>query len=180
MEGIYCMNCLRRAPAYPCPLCGYDPADAPAVAQALPQSILHGRYLTGRALEKNAFEITYRGLDLSENRPVTLREFFPAGQAERKEDGSLEWAPEAPGRQADVLARARRRLPRTAIRDSFSENGTTYIVCEPGQHPGPVRRNPRPKEDNEWIPFLLAMVLLVTLGLTMWILVQLLSRFFLL
>ena len=50
MERIYCMNCLRETPAYPCPLCGYAPRVTPAVNQALEQCILHGRYLTGRAL----------------------------------------------------------------------------------------------------------------------------------
>ena len=83
MERLYCVNCLRQTPAYPCPLCGYDPGSAPAVGQALEQSILHGRYLTGRPLEKNSLEILYKGLDLTGSRPVVIHEFFPAGQAER-------------------------------------------------------------------------------------------------
>ncbi|MGM9605207.1 MAG: hypothetical protein ACI3XG_09080 [Faecousia sp.] len=166
MERIYCMNCLRQTPAYPCPLCGYDPAAAPAVNQALEQCILHGRYLTGRALEKNAIEITYKGLDLSEDRPVTIREFFPAGQAQRKTGGSLEWADRIPMSEADVLTHARQRLPEGMIRDSFSENGTVYIVCEPDR--SPVRpQQPQPvKKENEWIPFLLALLLLALAALT--------------
>ena len=61
MEQIYCMNCLRQTPAYPCPLCGYDPSDAPQVTQALEQSIRHGRYLTGRALEKTILKSSTAG-----------------------------------------------------------------------------------------------------------------------
>ena len=91
MERIYCKNCLRETPAYPCPLCGYDPEAAPAVSQALEQCILHGRYLTGRAMEKTPIGISYKALDLEENRPVSIREFFPAGQAQRQPDGSLSW-----------------------------------------------------------------------------------------
>lgn len=164
MERIYCMNCLRETPAYPCPLCGYDPAVAPAVNQALGQCILHGRYLTGRALEKNAIEITYKGRDLSKDRPVTVREFFPAGQAERRDDGSLEWADRMPINETDVLTQARHRLPEGTIQDSFSENGTIYIVCEP------THRLSRPaqsqKKEKEWIPFLLALLVLALAALT--------------
>ncbi len=159
MERIYCMNCLRETPAYPCPLCGYAPRVTPAVNQALEQCILHGRYLTGRALEKNAFEIIYKGLDLQENRPVILREFFPAGQAGRREDGSLEWADRMPMSEADVLAHARHRLPEGTIQDSFSENATIYMVCEPIQSPAPPESSR--KKENEWIPFLLALLILV-------------------
>ena len=120
MEQIYCMNCLRQTPAYPCPLCGYNPSDAPQVTQALEQSILHGRYLTGRALEKNNFEIVYRGLDLSQNKPVTIWEFFPAAQASRQQDGSLSWATPLTEDPEAILARVRQRIPQDAIADSFS------------------------------------------------------------
>lgn len=166
MERIYCMNCLRQTPAYPCPLCGYDPGVAPAVNQALEQCILHGRYLTGRALEKNAIEIIYKGLDLSENRPVTIREFFPAGQAARRPDGSLEWAAPAAMDETAILAQARRRLPEGIIRDSFSENGTVYIVCEPDRSPVRSESRPPEKKENEWIPFLLALLVLALAALT--------------
>lgn len=164
MEQLYCMNCLRQTPAYPCPLCGYDPSRAPRVPQALEQSILRGRYLTGRVLEKNSFEIVYRGLDLAENEPVTLREFFPAAQAERQKDGQLRWSsPISEDREA-IVSRARQRLPQDAVLDSFSENGTVYIVCKPAP-PRPAPAQP-PKKENEWIPVLLALVVLTLIALT--------------
>lgn len=171
MERLYCVNCLRQTPAYPCPLCGYDPGSAPAVGQALEQSILHGRYLTGRPLEKNSLEILYKGLDLAGSRPVVIHEFFPAGQAEREEDGTLRWTTPAPAEKNALLAQVRQRLPQERIADSFPENGTVYMVCQPDPPP-PRQTLPIKKKDNEWLPFLLALLILilcaVTLGPMIW------------
>lgn len=164
MEQLYCMNCLGQIPAYPCPLCGYDPSQSPRISQALEQSILRGRYLTGRVLEKNSIEIVYRGLDLVENRPVTLWEFFPGSQAERLENGHLKWNSPAGENEQTILSRLRQRLPQEAVLDSFSENSTVYIVCKPAaQRPVPVQH---PKKENEWIPILFALVVLALTALT--------------
>lgn len=167
MEQIYCVNCLREVPAYPCPLCGHDPARIPEVSQSLKQCILHGRYLTGRATEKNGFEIIYRGLDLSEKAPVTILEFFPAGKALRKADGSVSWVIPPVQNRESMLTRVRGQLPRDAILDSFSENGTIYIVCKPRSHMVPSP--PKPKQ-SEWLPFLLALLVLAltTLAIAPW------------
>ena len=155
MERIYCKNCLRETPAYPCPLCGYDPEAAPAVSQALEQCILHGRYLTGRALEKNPIGISYKALDLEENRPVSIREFFPAGQAQRQEDGSLSWL--TPPHPEGALG-THSQMPEDVILDSFSENNTIYTVFRPAAPSW--KRPPQMREkESEWLPFLLALLL---------------------
>ena len=166
MEQLYCMNCLRETPSYPCPLCGYDPAHTPEVPQALEQSILHGRYLTGRALEKNNIEIIYKGLDLAKNSPVTVWEFFPAGQAARQEGGSLAWSvPQAQSPEA-MLARIRQQIPGREILDSFPENGTVYVICKPAVRSSQPSAPPRRKE-NEWLPFLLALLVLALASITL-------------
>ena len=155
MERIYCKNCLRETPAYPCPLCGYDPEAAPAVSQALEQCILHGRYLTGRALEKTPIGISYKALDLEENRPVSIREFFPAGQAQRQPDGSLSWL--TPPHPEGALG-THSQMPEDVVLDSFSENNTIYTVFRPV---APSRKRPPQvrKKESEWLPFLLALLL---------------------
>lgn len=164
MEQLYCMNCLGQIPTYPCPQCGYAPSQSPGVSQALEQSILRGRYLTGRVLEKNSIELVYRGLDLVENKPVTLWEFFPIAQAERLENGHVKWNAPAGEDPQVILSRLRQRLPQDAVLDSFSENGTVYIVCKPAaQRPVPVQH---PKKENEWIPILFALVVLALTALT--------------
>ena len=159
MEQLYCMNCLRQAPAYPCPLCGYDPKALPRVSQAMDQSILRGRYLTGRALEKNSLEIIYRGMDLAQNKPVTIREFFPAAQAERQTDGSVKWSVPPPEGEEAVLARLRQRFSQEAVVDSFSENGTVYTVCKPVPTRSPSPMKPIQKEPV-WLPPVLALLVL--------------------
>ena len=164
MEQLYCMNCLRQTPAYPCPLCGFDPGAVPAVPHALAQCILHGRYLTGRPLEKDAIEILYKGMDLAENRPVVIREFFPASQAERAPDGSLIWMTQPPENRQALLARTHRCLPQEDLLDSFPENGTVYTICQPNP-PSPPEAQPQRKKENEWIPFLLALLILALAAL---------------
>ena len=48
MERLYCVNCLRQTPAYPCPLCGYDPGAAPVVHHAhLAQKLQNTRCILG-------------------------------------------------------------------------------------------------------------------------------------
>lgn len=161
MEGLYCANCLRRAPAYPCPLCGYDPAGTPGVARAMDPCILHGRYLTGRVLEKNALEMVYAGRDLALDRRVDIHEFFPAGKAERCADGSLRWT--APPRPEEALPPQPHR-PGETLLDSFSEHNTIYTICQPL----PPARQPRQpeKRSGEWLPFLLALLVLALAALT--------------
>lgn len=155
MERLYCVNCLRRTPAYPCPLCGYDPSRTPAVAQALEQCILHGRYLTGRVLEKNPMEILYKGRDLAQNREVIIREFFPAGKAEREKDGSLRWTGLP---QPEQVPASQQRRGSMTLLDSFSENNTIYTVClAPASRPKPQGTK---KQEREWVPFLLALLTL--------------------
>ena len=176
MEQLYCMNCLHQTPAYPCPLCGYDPGAAPAVHHALDQCILHGRYLTGRALEKNAIEILYKGMDLAESRPVMIREFFPADQAGRAPDGSLVWVAQPPEDRQALLAQARHRLPQESIWDSFSENGTVYTICRADQSTPPSENPPERKKENEWIPFLLALLFLALAALAGIAVIQLLPE----
>lgn len=178
MEQLYCMNCLHQTPAYPCPLCGYDPGAAPVVHHALDQCILHGRYLTGRVLEKNAIEIIYKGMDLAENRQVVIREFFPAAQAGRASDGSLVWVAQPPEDRQALLAQAHRHLPQEAIQDSFPENGTVYTICQPNQPSPPPEAQPQRKQENEWIPFLLALLILTLVVLAGIALIQLLPKTF--
>lgn len=159
MEQVYCLNCLRRIPAYPCPLCGYDPSGTPAVAQALEQCILRGRYLTGRVLEKNAMEILYRGRDLAEDREVIIREFFPQGKARRRTDGSLDWI--GSPKPAEALPPQPSRRGETLL-DSFSENNTIYTVCQSAP-PLPRPRGEKRKQSG-WLPFLLALLVLALIA----------------
>lgn len=150
------MNCLRQVPAGKCPLCGFDSAAVPPVPQAMAQSILAGRYLTGRAVQKTGYDITYRGRDLVDDKPVLIQEYFPAGQVRRAGDGiGLCWAQEPEG--PDVLLR-RARESAAPIVEAFPENGTVYVVRRELPAP-PPRQDSRPARESELVPFLIALAI---------------------
>ncbi len=157
MGQHYCMNCLRQVPAGKCPLCGFDSAAVPPVPQAMAQSILAGRYLTGRAIQKTGYDITYRGRDLAEDKPVLIQEYFPAGQVHRAGDGiGLCWAqePENP----DGLLRRARESAAAPIVEAFPENGTVYVIRRELPAPPPRPVSP-PARENELVPFLIALAI---------------------
>ncbi len=153
------MNCLRQVPAGKCPLCGFDPAAVPPVPQAMAQAILAGRYLTGRAVQKTGYDITYRGRDLVEDKPVLIQEYFPAGQVQRTEDGiGLRWLrePESP----ESLLRRARESAAAPIVEAVPENDTVYVIRRelPAPPPGQVSPPAREKE-SELPPVLLALAI---------------------
>lgn len=149
------MNCLRPVPGGKCPLCGFESTAVPPVSQAMAQSILAGRYLTGRAVQKTGYDITYRGRDLVEDKPVLIQEYFPAGQVQRDRDGiGVRWIqePESPD---DLLRRARESAA-APILETFPENGTVYVVRRELPAP-PPRQDSRPAKESELTPFLIAL-----------------------
>lgn len=151
------MNCLRQVPAGKCPLCGFDPAAVPPVPQAMAQSILAGRYLTGRAIQKTGYDITYRGRDLVEDKPVLIQEYFPAGQVQRAGDGiGLRWTREPEG--PDVLLRRARESATAPIVEAFPENDTVYVVRRELPTPPPRQVSP-PARESELAPFLIALAI---------------------
>ncbi len=151
------MNCLRQVPVGKCPLCGFDPAAVPPVPQAMAQAILAGRYLTGRAVQKTGYDITYRSRDLVEDKPVLIQEYFPAGQVQRAKDGiGLRWLrePENP----DSLLRRARESAAAPIVEAFPENGTVYVVRRELPAPPPQQVN-QPAKESELPPFLIALAI---------------------
>ena len=64
----------------------------------------------------------------------------------------------------------RQRIPQAAIADSFSENGTVYIVCKPAPARPLPPAQPKKKE-SEWLPPVLALLFLclaVLTGVALW------------
>jgi len=153
------MNCLRQVPTGKCPLCGFDPAAVPPVPQAMDPSILAGRYLTGRAVQKTGYDITYRGRDLAQDRPVLIQEYFPAGQVQRAGDGiGVHWLRE-PEKPDDLLRRARESAAAPIV-EAFPENGTVYVVRREPPAPTPGKVSPSAGEkESELAPFLIALAI---------------------
>ncbi len=147
MEGIIdpeklCMRCMQeREGDGPCPHCGFDETKVPRDPRDLPyRTILNGKYLVGRVLGEGGFGITYLGWDLNLERKVAIKEYFPAGLAERQRfqviipsQDDVEYFEEERekfAREARILARFFSLPGIVTVRDFFPENNTAYIVME--------------------------------------------------
>ena len=84
MKFDRCFGCMEEIHGYPCPVCGFDPAQAAAPNYVLPYgAILNGRYIVGKMLGQGGFGITYIGWDLAMERKVAIKEYYPSGQVSR-------------------------------------------------------------------------------------------------
>ena len=120
-----------------CPVCGYD-AVLQNAAQLLPvKYFLTDRYMIGQAKKTNGSGVTYLGWDRSEEKPITIREFFPAQIAVRNPDYTVSSLPNSQYTYNESLlefSRINRRLKGislpalVAVKDVFEVNGTAYAI----------------------------------------------------
>lgn len=132
---IGCMSDLGEEKGRFCPYCGYDnDADnlKPLCAMR-PNTILHERYLVGRALGQGNLGITYIGFDLALNEKVVLKEYFPpgfGGQGGRTlEYAALEFLQIIPNRDgglAKAFCARRARRPKWTRFPPLSGSGTRF------------------------------------------------------
>ena len=81
-----CENCFEEMnpAAVFCTRCGYNPNVVMSDPTMLkPGSILLGKYVVGKTMGKGGFGITYLAYDVTANRKVAIKEFFPYGVALR-------------------------------------------------------------------------------------------------
>lgn len=130
----------------PCPRCGFSWSGQPAPGRELPLfTILSGRYLLGRKLGSGGFGITYLAMDLLEERPVAIKEFFPVGLSGREgkeicplpgEEGrAFREALRAFHRESELMARFRDARGIVSWQGFAEENGTAYLIMDyvPGE-----------------------------------------------
>ena len=89
----YCFQCMRPLEASPvCRHCGHNNSNKIAVApyHLNPGTVLGNRYLIGNVLGEGGFGITYIGLDMNLGKRVAVKEFYPAGVANRINDKSAD------------------------------------------------------------------------------------------
>lgn len=143
-----CPGCMGIWPdtTVPCPRCGFSWEEQPPQGRALPPfTILAGRYLLGAKLGAGGFGITYLAMDLNEEIPVAIKEFFPSSLAGRKdkqvlplpgEEGrTFREALRSFRREGELMARFRTVEGIVSWRDFLEENGTAYLVMDyvPGE-----------------------------------------------
>lgn len=142
-----CINCMKEIDDVngSCPVCGYSQKQNEQNPVALkPGTILKGRYYVGRVLGQGGFGITYVGCDLTLNIKVAIKEYFPMGFATRNHTYSnqIQWNTtqfsigQWQQGSENFLKEARRMaildsLPGIVrVRDTFSDNKTSYIVMD--------------------------------------------------
>jgi len=140
-----CINCMKLLTGGDeiCPHCGYNQKIEQSRFCMKPNSILAGRYLTGRLLGQGGFGMTYVGYDLRLESKVAIKEYFPMGNATRDSAtnkiewntsrfDSTEWQ-----KGCDSFLKEARRMEKlnsfpniVRVRDTFTANGTAYIIME--------------------------------------------------
>ena len=138
------MGCMADFRGYPCPVCGFDPGKAAGNEYALPlQSILGSKYLVGKVLGQGGFGITYLGLDMTLERKVAIKEYYPAGQVSRTPGTRmLTWYTSSNASRArqegmELFLKEARKMAKledipgvVKVREVFLENETAYIVMD--------------------------------------------------
>lgn len=141
MESI-CLGCMNPLPegSDRCSICGFTAEDRnPAEALAL-ATRLQENYVVGRLLRTGSDSLTYLGYNRLLKEPCLIREYFPAGLAQRAADGTVSAAPGSERVFADYriafhssvrsLARVKDLPTVIPIYDIFEENGTVYAVSD--------------------------------------------------
>ena len=142
---MYCYNCMNKVndgSAF-CNYCGKSTEDKSCAHHLLPGTVLHNQYKVGYSIGEGGFGITYVGLDMSLDMKVAIKEFFPAGYANRNNTVSnkvtLNYKNEGEYfqngvehflREAKSIAKFNDESSIVDVRAFFEENGTAYIIME--------------------------------------------------
>ena len=108
-----------------------------------PGTVLHDRYVIGRAMGEGGFGITYIGYDPVLEIRAAIKEYYPVERCTRNSLKTREvelFAGISPGsfmrgrekflREARILAKMDKQKVIVGVRDYFEENNTAYIVME--------------------------------------------------
>lgn len=137
-----CLHLVQRGSS--CGNCGFSDADYQPKSHHLPPEVLlKQRYLIASALGEGGFGITYAGWDLTLDKPIAIKEYFPAGFACRSSSKSFSVRPiDGPKRnwyysgrerflrESRILAMLSGVHSIVPVRDFFEENETAYIVMD--------------------------------------------------
>ena len=142
MDQQRCYGCMRLISEPVCPHCGHPAEGRNRPEQLRVGTLLRGRYLIGRVTERSAESLVYVALDQTQEKNVSIREYFPVNAAGREDlqvrpyDTAAFNAGLERRRKAAAMDLASQELARaTGVFDAFEENGTVYTVVEPVKGP---------------------------------------------
>ncbi|NLI22092.1 MAG: serine/threonine protein kinase, partial [Clostridiales bacterium] len=141
---LYCFACMSRLETEDarCPVCGHDNRVRVNGKGLLPFSIIKNRYLIGKALGRGGFGVTYIGMDLSLERRVAIKEYYPTDLVSRESGQSaltphdedtrarFEQGRERSKQEARTIASLNDVPDAVNVHDVFLANDTLYIVME--------------------------------------------------
>ncbi len=137
-----CMNCFEKlTQGSVCANCGFDNYSVSDMLFLPRKTLLAGRYLVGNFLSQESDAVTYIGLDTETNTVVTIREFMPAGIANRLEGNLNAHVREKYKKTFDGCKKSFIKLWSTLkgmnslsavipVLDVFEENETAYAISE--------------------------------------------------
>lgn len=139
-----CMGCMEdKGDAEVCPECRWKEGTLPESAVQLPpRTVLNNQYLLGRVLGQGGFGITYLAWDMSIQRKVAVKEYFPHGFANRSQDRltvsvysdknkeDFSYGLSKFLEEARSLAKFQDHPGIVSVLTFFEANGTGYLVME--------------------------------------------------
>ncbi len=136
------MNKVNDGSAF-CAHCGKSTEDKSCPHHLKPGTVLNNQYKVGYSIGEGGFGITYVGLDMSLDMKVAIKEFFPAGYANRNNTYSnvvtinyrnggeyFKTGVEHFLDEAKRIAKFNDESSIVDVRAFFEENGTAYIIME--------------------------------------------------
>ena len=135
-----CPGCMKdNSGESVCSICGYNASSNNPPDKLPVRFIIRDRYYVGKVLFANSESTVYLGYDTVENKPVSIKEFFPFGLCERNPDKTV-FASKAAQYAfneglMDFVETNRKfigyplaSLP--SVYSVFEENSTAYAICE--------------------------------------------------
>jgi len=142
--GHLCMGCMEnKGEAKLCPVCGWEEGNEPEFpGQLRTGTILIKKYLLGRVLGHGGFGITYLAWDITLERKIAIKEFYPREIATRSNDKetislygdkaktNFDYGLKRFLQEGKSLAKFHEHPGIISVLDSFKANNTGYIVME--------------------------------------------------
>ena len=140
-----CLGCMEQYndEFEVCPYCGFIKGTPSEEAYHMdPGAVIHNRYLVGRVIGSGGFGITYLGYDLTLQKKVAIKEYFPVEFATRMQNQTMVTVFSGEKEEQFITGMKKsldeaRRLAEfqqtpgiTQVFDFFEENNTAYIVME--------------------------------------------------
>lgn len=139
----FCYSCMNEIDGNYCPYCKKENSIDSVVYRLKPGTILNKKILVGNCIGEGGFGITYIGRDLTLDRRVAVKEYFPNGYVNRN-NNVCQLVSASTDNQAsffqkglqNFLEEARKIAKLTNVsgivdvREYFEENGTAYIIME--------------------------------------------------